>query len=564
MWDLDNKVVLTFNGEIYNFIELRHELQGLGHRFKSESDSEVLLTAYLQWGTDALHRLRGMFAFALWDVAHQRMLLARDPFGKKPLFLVDRPGELVFSSEINALVKFPNFDRSFDSEALAGFLLNRYVPGPLTFFRSVKKLQPGCYAVWENGKIQISRYFIPPFATVTPDIKRIEEAVELFDEVFDEAVRIRMRSDAAYGVFLSGGIDSSAVLGAMMRHGDGVRQSFSVGFEEREYSELKYSKLVAEHFGTEHHELVISSNEFFANWNDAVLHRGAPVTEASDIPIMMLSREASKIVKMVLTGEGADELLGGYPKHQAERWIALYQNLIPDSLHKKVFAQAVRWLPYGARRIKVAAKAAEERELVNRMRLWFGGISRQERDVLLGDRQSSAPLDEFPFSASVGSNVRRTLFFDQTSWLPDNLLERGDRMMMAGSIEGRMPFMDTELARVVARMPDKFLIGCPGGKAVLRKAVEKLVPPPISKRRKVGFRVPFNEWFRGPYRQTLEDLLIAPNSNVSMLCNRKAVCRLVRDHVEGRQNNERTLWALANLELFFRNFKVSGIEEAVS
>lgn len=556
MWSADGTIALAFNGEIYNYLELRQELELLGHRFRSQSDTEVLIEAYRRWGLDAVCRFRGMFAFALWDSRSQRTVLARDPFGKKPLFIAEQPGSLLFSSEIEPIIQFPGFDRSLDLSAFGHYLLNRYVPGPLTFFRNIKKLQPGHYGVWHDGRLTMGRYFIAPFGTTNPDIVRFEEAVDTFTKTLDEAVRLRMRSDAPFGVYLSGGINSSAVVATMAQHSVRAVRTFSVGFREKAYCELDHARTMARRFGADHEELVIEPDDFLSHWPNAIRRRGAPVSEASDIPILLLSRAASRTVKMVLTGEGSDELLGGYPKHRAEQWIGLYQQLIPQFLHRRLIAPMIHRLPYSMRRVKIAASAAGERDETNRMRIWFGGISPADRDAILGTISPTAPPDPYPFSARTSSQLRRTLFFDQTSWLPDNILERADRMMMAGSIEGRMPFMDTALASVVARFPDEFLIGCKGGKAVLRAAMKSVLPPDILDRRKVGFRVPFNEWFRGPFR----DLLTSNELEIARICQPTVLQRLLGEHVAGRQNHERILWSLATLEMFLRTFKTPGLE----
>jgi asparagine synthase (glutamine-hydrolysing) len=233
---------------------------------------------------------------------------------------------------------------------------------------------------------------------------------------------------------------------------------------------------------------------------------------------------------------------------------------MPQVVHDHMVWPAIQALPYAMRRAKIFAMAAGERELKNRMRVWFGGVSLKERDALLGRSGLIAPRETYPFSAKIGSNVRRTLFFDQTSWLPDNLLERGDRMMMAGSIEGRMPFMDTELAALVARFPDKFLVGKPRGKAVLRAAMNKILPAEILLRNKVGFRIPVDEWFRGPYRDLVRDALLSETSLLKPICNNQVVERLVNNHIGGRVNNEKILWSLINLEMFLRTFKPSGLD----
>jgi asparagine synthase (glutamine-hydrolysing) len=425
----------------------------------------------------------------------------------------------------------------------------------------VKKLQPGHYAVWKSGKLAMTRYFTPPFATTVPDVTSFEEATQMFEATFAEAVRVRMRSDAPFGAYLSGGIDSSAVVGTMAKQSAGRVRTFAVGFRESQYSELNYARIIAQQFGTDHNELIVEPDSFVDHWPMAVLRRGAPVTEASDIPILMLSQMASHSVKMVLTGEGADELMGGYPKHRAEPWVDLYQRLVPRMLHEAVVNPVIHRLPYGMRRAKTVALAAGERDLTKRMRVWFGGVSTRESEAILGRSESVAPPDPYPFSSQIGSSMRRTLFFDQTSWLPDNLLERGDRMMMAGSIEGRMPFMDTVLAGVVARFPDEFLIGGKGGKTVLRAAMSKVLPPENLRRKKVGFRVPFGEWFRGPHRDFVQDLLTSEGSRVARICSRAKLCSLVAEHMIGRHNHERILWSLANLEIFLRTFRPTQLEE---
>ncbi len=554
MTSVAGDVVVTFNGEIYNYVELRGELRALGHPFATESDTEVVIEAYRAWGDACVSRFRGMFAFALFDRSRQRCLIARDPFGKKPLFLARTAGRVAFASELPALLALPGVDRDLDWAGLDACLVDRYVHGPGTLFRGIRKLPPGSTAVWSGGDLVVERYSVPPVAGTEPDITDFGEAVDLFAAAFDEAVRLRMRSDAPFGAFLSGGLDSSAVVAAMARHGRGRLKTFSVGFPEADYSELAHARTVADLFDTDHSELVITPRDFLDAWPDALLHRAAPVSEMSDVPILLLSRRASGSVKMVLTGEGADEVLAGYPKHQVERWLGLYQGLVPAGLHRAVVAPAVAALPYGMRRAKTVAAALGERHDADRMRAWFGGLSRAERDAVLG-RPGGDALDPFPFSSGSASRLRRALFFDQTSWLPDNLLERGDRMMMAAGVEGRMPFLDVELVRLAARLPDRFLAGHPQGKAVLRAAARRWLPAAILDRKKVGFRVPMNLWLRGPARDRLLDCLASGASETRRLFDAGEIDRIVRQHLDGRQNHEKVLWSLMNVELFLRTFR---------
>jgi len=556
----DSSITVTYNGEIYNYVELRKELEQLGCHFRTDSDTEVLIEAYRIWGTDALPRLRGMFAFALWDTPKQQLVLARDPFGKKPLFVSDQPGGgVLFASEIAPIAAFPGVDRALNPHAIEEYLLNRYVPGPHTFFRSINKVPPGSFSVWKNLKLTTTRYFMPPVATVQPDISSSEEARELFQKTFDEAVRIRMRSDAPFGAYLSGGIDSSAVVATMARHSTGRIRTFSVGFQERKYSELDHARFVANLFGTDHQELVVNPQMFMEAWPDAIRHRGAPVSETSDIPILMMSKLASRTVKMVLTGEGSDEILGGYPKYRAEPFIEIYQQIVPQMFHDAIISPAMHLLPYAMRRTKILAAAAGERDWLERMRFWFGGVSIRGRNAMLKNPISAAPADCYLFSAQSKSAMRRALFFGQTTWLPDDLLERGDRMMMAHSIEGRMPFMDVKLAMVAARLPDKLLTNSKGGKAVLREAMTRLLPQEILTRKKIGFSVPIGEWFRGPYRDFIRDLLFGSSSFLRCVCDEQVIKRLVTEHTIGRHNNHKILWSLANLELFLRTYRLSSL-----
>ena len=490
------------------------------------------------------------------------LFAARDPFGKKPLFVAKGESAHIFASEIEPLRSFSEIDDRLDQDLLREFLSHRYVPGPATFFRGISKVPPGSFMVIDGAKVRTVRYFTTPFSRTAPDIESFDEAVALFGEKLDEAVRLRLRSDAPFGAYLSGGIDSSMIVALMNRHMGRSVVTYSVGFDVPGASELPYARQVAEAFGSDHNELVVDMNAFTSVWQEAVLRRGAPVSEPSDLPILLLSRLASRTVKMVLTGEGADELLGGYPKHRAEPWISMYQNLVPSSLHSVLVGPSARALPYAARRLKVLAGVAGIRDLQARMVAWFGGADGGQAEALYAGLPQSRTLDQLPFASDGASSaLKRMLHFDQTSWLPDNLLERGDRMMMAGSIEGRMPFMDVGLAELVARFPDAFLTGAPKGKRVLRALAAQLLPREIIERKKVGFRVPVEQWFRHGMSDQLRDLLQSGSATVRQVCNAREIDRLVSEHLGGVQNHEKILWTLANLEQFFRIFRPT-IEEA--
>ncbi len=559
MHSADGRVSLVFNGEIYNFRDLRAELVSLGHLFRTQSDTEVLLEAYRAWGAACVTRLRGMFAFALWDAGRERLLLARDRFGKKPLYLWrGSSGALVFGSEIKALLAHPAVPRRLDRASVAEYLSWRYVPGPHTLFDGIVKLRPGSWALWEGGRLAEASYWAPPDAGERATRDSPADPVGAFTRLLDECVELRMVSDVPFGAFLSGGLDSSAVVALMSRHSDLPVNTFSVGYAEARYSELKYARVVAGAFRTNHHELEISAEDVISDLPALTAFRDAPVAEPADVPIHRLSREAARTVKMVLTGEGSDELLGGYPKHRAEPWVGLYQRAVPAAWHDRAVRPPAEALPYAWRRLKTVARVAGLRDPRVRLPRWFGAFTPAEVEGLLALAAEPRELDPAPFRvARRASALRRVLAFDQASWLPDNLLERGDRMTMAASIEARMPFMDHELALYLSRLPDRWRVRGLTGKVLLRRSMAGVLPPVVLDRPKVGFRVPVNEWFQGRLRGWVHDLLLGSGSLTREWYRRERLAGLVDEHVSGRRNHEKALWMLVTLELFQRRYGLS-------
>jgi asparagine synthase (glutamine-hydrolysing) len=554
MCDAAAGLAVTFNGEIYNFRQLREELSGLGYRFTRDSDTEVLLRAYQHWQCEVVDHLRGMFAFAIWDAGKERLLLARDRFGEKPLFLHENANGLYFASEIKALLHVPGVKSAVDPAAVWDYLAYRYVPGPQTLFSGIRKLQPGTTAVWERGKLTESRYWSPPDRGMTGCANPPAGVASAFLSRLDEAVRLQMVSDVPFGAFLSGGLDSSMIVALMSRHSSRVN-TFSVGFGEAGYSELGYAGQVARHFGTTHHEIKVTDRDLIERLPALVAFRDAPVSEPSDIPIYLLACAASRSVKMVLTGEGSDEILGGYPKHVAERLVPHYQRL-PGAVRRGLFEPLARALPYGCHRIKTAVANLSIEDWRERYVRWFGALSAAERDRLAVLRSPrAAPIETAPFDADpCSSSLRRMLYFDQTSWLPDNLLERADRMTMAASIEARVPFLDHQLAAYVSSLPDRYRVRGRTTKWVLRAAARNLLPERILSRPKVGFRVPVGKWFRGPMRDFLASHLQGAASMTRAYYDPKVLDRKLADHWSGRQNSEKLLWALLNLEIWHRHY----------
>lgn len=549
----DGSVQIVFNGEIYNFPELRDQLIARGYAFRTRSDTETIVRAYEEWGPECVTRLRGMFAFAIWDANAERLLLARDRYGKKPLFLHERGGLLLFASEIKAILAVPGVPRQVDRGALWDYFLYRYVPAPATLLADIRKLMPGSYAICERGVVTEVRYFVPDDGKLSaPDVLE-GDPVSAFLEQLDEAVRIRMISDVPFGAFLSGGIDSSAVVAMMSRHSTHPVKTFSVGFAESAYSELGYARTIANQFHAEHHELTVSQDHLMEHLPALVRYRDAPVAEPSDIPIYLLSREARRTVKMVLTGEGADEFLGGYPKHVMERYVGTYQRL-PAAVRRGLIEPLCLSLPYGFRRAKTAVANLGLADRRERLPRWFGALSGAERSRLT---RLEAPRINHRFLAGLDafrgcSALRGILYFDQTSWLPDNLLERGDRMTMAASLEARMPFMDHQLAAFVSGLPDEWRVRGLTTKRILREAMRRVLPAGILARPKIGFRVPVNEWFRGSMRGYLTDHLLGSDSRTRDYYRPEALRSYVDEHTAGRQNHEKLLWCLLSLEIWHR------------
>jgi asparagine synthase (glutamine-hydrolysing) len=555
----DGTVQIVFNGEIYNFPGLRDELIAKGHAFRTRSDTETIVHAYEEWGPDCVRRFRGMFAFAIWDANRERLLLARDRYGKKPLFLYQTHGLLLFASEIKGILAFPGVPRRVDRDALWDYFAYRYVPAPATLLQGIRKLMPGSYLVCERGAVVETPYFVPDDGRPATAEPPAGDPVSAFLAQLDEAVRVRMISDVPFGAFLSGGIDSSAVVAMMSRHCAHPVKTFSVGFAESTYSELAYARAIADQFHTDHHELTVSQEHLMEHLPALVRYRDAPVAEPSDIPIYLLAREARRTVKMVLTGEGADEFLGGYPKHVLERYVGTYQR-VPAAVRHGLIEPLCLSLPYRFRRAKTAVANLALTDRRERLPRWFGALSGAERcrlTRLTGPRVNHTASVWFE-SFHGNTALRDILYFDQTSWLPDNLLERGDRMTMAASLEARMPFMDHQLAAFVSGLPDEWRVRGLTTKRILREAMRRVLPAAILERPKIGFRVPVNEWFRGSMRGYLTDHLLGAQSRTRDYYQPQALRGYVEEHTSGRQNHEKLLWSLLSLEIWHRELGLSA------
>lgn len=551
----DGNLFLFFNGEIYNFRELKRELsETYRYVFRTNSDSEVLLAAFIHWGVNCLERLRGMFALAIWDRKNAALYLARDRFGKKPLYIREFNDGFAFGSEVKSLLALPGTEPRLNEQALAQYLVFRYVPAPRTFFDGIRKLQPGHFAIYQDGRLTERRYFVAPEATASEHRLDEQETVDAFRNLLKESVRLRLVSDVPFGAYLSGGVDSSSIVALMSGHLETRVRTFSVGFSDNDPGELPYARAVARHFDTDHHEVIIAPKDIIDNIEPAIAALDGPVSEPATIPLLLLSRAAAKHVKMVLSGEGADEFLGGYVKHALERYVLLYQRIPPYM--QRTLRTAAGLVP--DRRFERAAHALEVLSVKDsrvRYPLWFGAFSGRE----FADLYKRADLDlagACSMGTWPGQPMRGLLFFDQTSWLPDNLLERGDRMTMAASLEARMPFMDQELASFAARLPDRMRVRGWTGKWLLRRAMRGALPREIFTRKKRGFPVPLREWFRGSLERKIREVLLDRSSRSTKLLGRSRLEALVDGHCKRRTDATKPIWLLLNLELFCNAYRL--------
>ncbi|HWI38699.1 MAG TPA: asparagine synthase (glutamine-hydrolyzing) [Burkholderiales bacterium] len=494
-----NGLSVALDGPLVNASTLRAELARKGYPFSGDSDAEVLARAYQHWDKEVVKLLRGAFAFALWDANKERLMLARDRFGQKPLYLAQSGSALVFASEIKALVRAPGVKAQVDVDAVGEYLAQRYVRGPRTLVKDVRKLAPGTYAVWQFGNLRETRYWTPPDSTTGVETANGDSVAGFIDQL-DEAVRLQMCSGA--GVLLSGGYDSAAILALMSRHAKEV-PTFSAGFADDKKSELPAAARLAKHFGTQHHEITLQKRDVLAELPQLVAARDAPFCRPADVALYLLAREAARHVKVALSGDGGDEILGGYRRHTFLRGLA------PSRADRKMRANGLFVIPV-----------------------------------------------HDPAQPETGE-LRQILYYEQTGWLADNLLERTDRMSTVASLELRTPFLDHRVAEYVSALPDAARVRGLSTKWILRKADERLLVTNGAdfKPRKAGFRISLAEPMRGDLKDLLVDHLRGPSCLTRAYYDAAVLDRTLDEHLANKRNHEEILWTLLNLEIWHRNLR---------
>ncbi len=558
----DKTLWITFNGEIYNFQELRRDLKARGHRFRSHADGEVILHLYEEDGTDCLRRLRGMFAFGLWDAARRRLFLARDRVGKKPLVYFQDTRRFLFASEPKAILQDPAVPIEPDPQAIHHYLTYGYVPGSLSAFRGIQKLPPAHYLLVENGKVSTEQYWrlrYGPKHHLTE-----EEACEELLARLRQAVKRRLISDVPLGALLSGGIDSSAVVALMAEQSASRVKTFSIGFEEAAYDEREAAAIVAARFGTDHHAFVVRPNAT-ALLPSLVWHYNEPFADSSAIPTYHLAQVTRPHVTVALSGDGGDEAFGGYERYvahalacRADRFLGPLRPALAALGGGLPRGGGRRGLRYRARRF-LEALAAPPADRYARWMVHFAAeqkaaLSTPEFAAAAGDADSLALLRDAFSKTDAEDPVEAAMAADVARYLPEDLLVKLDVATMAHGLEARCPFLDQDVLEFAARLPVQWKIRGTAKKVLLRRALRDLLPPEILARPKQGFGVPIDVWFRGPLKDLAFDTLLSPRATARGLFRPTAVRQLLEEHVSGRADRHYKLWNLLMLELWHRMF----------
>ena len=562
----DGSIWVVFNGEIYNHADVRKELEGHGHVYRTKSDTETIVHAYEQWGEECVHRFRGMFAFAIWDAPKRRLLLVRDRLGIKPVYWTRTSDALVFGSEIKAILASGLIQPEANQAVLPEVLSTRFISGEDTMFRGIHKLLPGHVLVFERGTIATRKYWdVPARGTTSPE--RVGASpVARFKELLEESVKLRLMADVPLGMFLSGGIDSSAIAALMARLIDRPLQTFSVAFKDRAYNELDYAREVATAIGAVSHEIVIDDRDFFGALPKLVWHEDEPIAHPSSIPLYFVSALAREHVTVVLTGEGSDELLAGYGKYPRVAWNwragTMYERMMPGAVRSSIARGVIPMLPPRLARYARRSFLAMDRTPESMFFDNFAAIRLADQRQLLSPSLRAAAtnagaygssLDYFNAPGGDSTLLDRLLYADIKTYLVE-LLMKQDQMSMAASIESRVPFLDHKLVEYAATLPDQWKLNGWTTKRILRESMKGLLPDSILNRPKMGFPVPFAGWTRGAWNDVVRDVLLDRRSRERGLIDPQAVDRLLTDHAAGRTEGGDRIWSLLNLELWHRTF----------
>jgi asparagine synthase (glutamine-hydrolysing) len=561
----DGGPVIAFNGEIYNNAELRQELNARGHRFRSSCDTETVLRAFLEWDIGAFARLRGMFAVAIWNQREDRLILARDRMGIKPLYLHHRGADLYFGSELKALFVHPEIERRISPIGLHYFSSLNYIPSPYTMVDGIEKLAAGHWLEWRCGKIQSAPYWTLNFQ---PDANlSCETAVQELDTLLEASVREHLISDVPLGIWASGGLDSSTILHYAARSTQRLK-TFSVSFAGRSFDDGTFAARVAQEYGAEHHVLDLNpSLDLAGAIENIAYHSDEPSADAGALPVWYLSQMSREHVTVALSGEGADELFGGYNTYLGDKYARLLRRV--PALARRAALKLATTLPVSNEKIGIEYKIQRMLQgsfldAADAHLFWNGTFSQDEKkrlQVANGQRSVGELLGSLPAQADGVGFLNRFLWLDQLYYLPDDILYKCDRMSMAHSLEVRPPFLDHRIVEFAARLPERLKIRGSSLKFLLKRLMRGRLPDFVLDRKKEGFDIPAHEWLRGPLRPLLLDTLTRDAVESSGLFRWSAVDGFIRDHMERRANLGYHLWGLLTLFLWMKRWNIQPTQE---
>jgi asparagine synthase (glutamine-hydrolysing) len=554
----DNSIWIVYNGEIYNFKDLRRELESLGHLFKTRSDTETIIHAFEEWGLEALSRLNGMFAFSIWDARKRTLIVARDPFGIKPLYYWDNGHTLVFGSEIKSILHHPKISREIDLQALSTFLTLTYVPSPRTAFLGINKLLPGHALICTPEAMRVHRFY-----RKTPYMYSHCSEEDLLQELRHKiaaAIRRQMIADVPVGVMLSGGVDSSTLATIMTEIAGEPINTFTVGFESNfEYNELEAARVVAKRIGSNHRDTVALSDDYINLLPLSIWHLEEPVATASTIAFYMICQLAREHVKVVLTGQGADEPFAGYTRHLGEQY-GIWYRWLPAAIRNRIVVPFVEFLPRNEQ-LKRAVRSLGEADPLKRMVKVYSTLDLSLRNRLF--RDGIIQSDDDSIYEAVGQwqsdvvnfdGLSQMLYVDSRLSLADNLLMYSDKMSMAVSLEARVPYLDLELMEYVERIPPSLKIKGLTQKYILKQAVSKWIPDKVVNRKKIGFATPIDGWFQRELLGSVEERVLAPGSACSIYLRPETIQEMLDDHQNRRHDYKRPLFSLLTFEIWYEQF----------
>ncbi len=557
----ENETVwILLNGEIYNYKELRDDLEKLGHRFKTVSDTESIVHGYEVWGEEVCSRLNGMFGFAIWDEKNKKLVLARDRLGIKPLYYYCDEEKIVFGSEIKAILRCPGIKKSIDPVALNNYLTFEYIPSPRSIFKEIRKLEPGHWLTWQQGKIEIQ-----PYWKLIPERKEWgeKEASERLLELLENSVKLRLVSDVPLGVFLSGGIDSSIVVALMAGLTDEPVKTFSIGFKESSYNELKYARAVAEKYNTDYHEFTIEAKALDLT-EKLIKQFDEPFGDFSIFPTYLVSKMARDFVTVTLSGDGGDELFAGYDTYRAHYFDRRFYHWLPKAFKKWGFGTLARLLPPTDKKkgaINSFKRFIEGTRLPKSLyhARWMVFLQEWERNKLFSDDVLNEIQDQNPYDfiyyhsqfVKDMDDVTRMGYIDVNTYLVDDILVKVDRMSMAASLEARVPYLDHRVVEFAFSLPPHLKMKNFDTKRLLKKTFWNYLPPEVQHRDKQGFSIPIKNWIRGELRSMMLDLLDKSRIEKQGFFNSDYVSKLVDEHLRGVENHSHKLWALMVFEQWY-------------